>query len=394
MLSVGTGSSHNTDSFAAAVEATELALKHVANAPSALLVFARSTYDQHAIIQGVRSVEEQAPIVGGTTAGEITPREATPEASVVVVAISAPSGALAHAAVELGSSGAFEKGEELGELLQAELGEPPAALLMMTDGLSQHTASLVRGLRSELGSDVQIFGAGTADEAAFRETHQLFNNLPLKQAAVALAFSGAVSVAGASAHGWNPVGLPRKVTSADGMTVREIDGTPALAFYQEYLGASFQEEIDEDEHLANVAMTYPIGYRTAPEEPYILRTPLFLEEDGSVVFAGEVPEGAEVRLMIGGKEEAHAAARHAAEEALGVLRAPALALVFASHIRPLVYGRSEAARAEINDSSDLIGSAVPLAGFYGYHELVTRAQGDQDAITTVENGAFLVLLLR
>ncbi len=396
MLTFGTGTSHNADSFAAAVEATELAL-HDIDTPSLLFVFAAHTYDHHAIIQGVRSVNEKVTIVGGSTAGEITPHEVTTDPSVVVMALSAPQGAVAGAAVEMTEGKAFENGTELAALLREQLGSDPATVVVFPDGLSPGIASLLRGIERELGTGCTVFGASTADGERFNETTQYFNNLPLTRATVAVAFSSAIKVTGAAHHGWNPVGLPQKVTTAEGTIVSTIGSDTALTFYESYLGADLVDALDETTHLVDLAKTYPIGFRDEMTNELLLRVPHFLRKPGSIEFAGEVPEGAEVRLMIGGKDEAHEAGKRAATQAREATPAsPRAALILASHIRKTVYGRSEEARKEVADIHEIVGEKLPLVGFYGLSEIAPQLHAEKGKIkpssARMLNGSVLVLL--
>ena len=103
-------------------------------------------------------------------------------------------------------------------------------------------------------------------------------------------------------------------------------------------------------------------------EELLIRQPLQLGSDGSLVCAAEVPEGQEIRLMIGTKESLLKATRQAAEDALRGLsgRKVRMVFVFESASRRKLLGRDAYQELEILHS--LFGEGVPLAGCYDFGE--------------------------
>jgi len=117
-----------------------------------------------------------------------------------------------------------------------------------------------------------------------------------------------------------------------------------------------------------MSIVYPLGMPIPGEEEYLLRNVLKVDSDGSVVYAGEVPEGSEVRLMMGSKAKALEAAKKAAELALRSIapRSPSFGLVFSSCSRARLFGRQAA--EEIAAIRRVLGEFVPFIGFYDYGE--------------------------
>jgi len=69
-----TGWSASTNAFAAGQVAARIAVQRlVTRQASCALVFGSSWLDQTQLLKGVRSVLDSTPVVGGSTAGEITP---------------------------------------------------------------------------------------------------------------------------------------------------------------------------------------------------------------------------------------------------------------------------------------------------------------------------------
>ena len=117
-----------------------------------------------------------------------------------------------------------------------------------------------------------------------------------------------------------------------------------------------------------------------------------MEADGALHYTADLPEGAEVCLMIGSVEGAIKAARIAAMEALSQMqgRIPRAAFVFNDIARRKMFGRR--ALDEIETIRDIIGPQVPLAGFYTYGE-VAPVEGLKANPTFFHNETVVILLL-
>ena len=86
-ITVGVGTSHQEDSFEAGGEAIRLAFERTSGKADVLIVFGAMRFEHKALLSGITSVSGNIPMVGGTTAGEISP-EGFSEGSVAVTAIS------------------------------------------------------------------------------------------------------------------------------------------------------------------------------------------------------------------------------------------------------------------------------------------------------------------
>ncbi len=71
-ISVGVGKSMKKDSFEAGNEAAFEALKMHKAAPDVVIVFAATCFNHKQLLEGIISVTGNIPMVGGTTAGEIS----------------------------------------------------------------------------------------------------------------------------------------------------------------------------------------------------------------------------------------------------------------------------------------------------------------------------------
>jgi len=92
--------------------------------------------------------------------------------------------------------------------------------------------------------------------------------------------------------GWVALGMPFKVTRAEGKHLIELDGRPAAEVYEKFL------QIDRKEHdNAEEAFEFPLMARQNGEDR--LRSVVHIEEDGSFWLHGFVTEGMDINLTYG-----------------------------------------------------------------------------------------------
>ena len=140
----------------------------------------------------------------------------------------------------------------------------------------------------------------------------------------------------------------------------------ASKLYEEYFSYSLNELKKE---LKHISVLYPIGIYLAGEKEYLLRNILSIQDDGAIVFQGEVPENSEIRLMIGTKESALEATRQAFKEAKKNLIGKTISffLIFDSISRYILLGRNALQELEIL-KNELDNQAIPIIGLYTYGE--------------------------
>jgi hypothetical protein len=101
----------------------------------------------------------------------------------------------------------------------------------------------------------------------------------------------------------------------------------------------------------------------------VVRTILSVDEDDhSMTFAGDIPEGTEVRFMRASYEDLVDGAAHAAEHAMEGMNGDAeLAILVSCVGRRIVLGQR--AEEETEAVRDTIGAKPVMTGFYSYGEL-------------------------
>lgn len=363
---IGIGSSHTSDSTKAGQEAATQAMEAMGQPyPDLVLLFASVRFDQEALLKGVTSVTENAPLVGCSTAGEIL-TEGPLRRSLVVAVIRSDSLKVATGLGLRVSDNSRQAGQEAAtQAAKAKLANPHGFLLF-PDGLSGNAAEVIHGVQDIFGLSFPIVGGSAADDFGFTRTYQYFDSHVYTNSVVGILLAGPISLGIGARHGWQPLGKPRLVTRATSNIVQELDGESAVNLYEMYFGK--QAASLQSEQLADMSILYPLGMPIPGEEEYLLRNILRVDSDGSLVYAGEIPTGAEVRLMMGSKAKALEAARRAAEQARVAIapRTPTFGMVFSSCSRARLFGRE--APEEIAIVREVLGHQVPLIGFYDYGE--------------------------
>lgn len=372
MLAVGVGYSSEDHASQAGQLAAQAALTELIDrggkTPQAALVFASVAFDQAEALRGVRAVVPEAVLVGCSTAGEITSEGPLPRSSVTVMLLFSDNIKFYAGIGENIAAGAPAAGAMLARSILSQLpaGETLSSFIMLPDVLAGNGSETVAGALSVLGENFPLVGGAAGDDFQFKQTFQYWNGQVYSGAVAGLGMTGPLKFGIGVRHGWAPIGLPMKVTRSEGSILHEVDGKPAISIYEDYFG-SYADELRADT-LAKLAITYPLGIRDPESDDYLIRDPLSVNEQGAITCAAAVPEGAEIRLMIGSKKEAIEMARIAAGQALQALQgAPVRGLiVFNCIARKKLFG--EDAGDEIRAIQDVIGHDVPLIGFYTYGE--------------------------
>lgn len=366
MIKAGVGKSDNPEAAKAGAEACKKALFKTGDNANLIIVFSSVSYDQKKIIEGVRSVSQKIPLVGCSDAGEIT----TQGPSSKQVAVMALKSDNISFTIGIGK-GTDQDSQKAGETAAKEVKNKakilPSLFMMFLDGLAENGAAAVRGVQKVLGGKLPIMGGSAGDDFLFKKTYQYYNDQILTNSAIGIGLSGVFSFGVGVRHGWEPIGLPMKITKAKGGKLIEINNRPALSIYEDYFGKGAEELIKEP--IARMAYTYPLGMSVEGSSELLIRDAVIANEQGEINCAAEIPEGADIRLMLGDVEKAIKAARESAEGALTQLNGakPRAIFVFDCVARYKLLGKRIG--DEISAIQEVLGKEVPLIGFYTYGEL-------------------------
>lgn len=312
------------------------------------------------LIAQLRVAYPGGALIGCSTAGEVA-GTAVRDESLVVTAVRFEHCTVASVDVdvEAGADGADAAREIARTLVRPGLRH----VFALCDGLQVNGSAFAHALRSALPAEVCATGGLAADGDRFVETLVCCNGPGRPSRAVGVGLYGdALRVGYGSVGGWDSFGPARRVTKSRGNVLLELDGECALALYKTYLG-------EHSRDLPGSALLFPLLLEDDSGGPGLVRTVLAVDEaQGSLTFAGDIPEGAQARLMKanfdrlvdGACDSAHASAR-----GLGGAQAE-LAILISCVGRKLVL--RQRVEEEIEGVRDVLPHAV-LAGFYSYGEL-------------------------
>jgi hypothetical protein len=335
-----------------------------AQSPSAQLVLyfaSRSAFDDAQLYKDLRAAYPSAHILGCSTAGEISGTSVLDD-SCVATAINFSTTTIEVAYAQIASA---EQSADAGEALARQLN--PRGLVhafVLAEGLQINGSELVLGLRRGLPSGVAVTGGLAGDGDRFHRTSvRLDDNVRDGGVAIIGFYGQNLKVGYGSMGGWDPFGPERLITRAEGNILYELDGAYALELYKKYLG----------EHAAELpasGLLFPISLRGADSGPGVVRTILGINEnDGSLIFAGAIPQGGHARLMKANIDRLVDGAQGAAEASYQPItgEAPDLAILISCVGRKLVL--KQRVEEEVESVRHHMGRSTLLTGFYSYGEI-------------------------
>lgn len=367
-IQAGIGLSKNKDSYQAGYEACKIAVgKSGTEKPDFVIAFASVSFDQGELMRGIREASGKVPFIGCTDAGEIT-NEGPSQKSVGVMAVKSDQIVFTTGLGKDVKAGAREAGQAVAREVKEKAPEDLRAFIMLPDVLTGNGADAVRGVLDVLGLHFPVVGGAAGDDFLFEKTYQYRDDEVVSGAVAGVGLSGKFSMGIGVRHGWVPIGTPMKVTKSEGAVVHEIDNRPAVSIYEDYFGEKAADL--KKEPLARMAITYPLGIKVPDLDEYLIRDPITVDDKGAITCAAEIPQGSEIRLMIGSKEKAVEAAEDAARKLMKEFEIdkskPKFVLMFNCIAREKLFGQK--ANDEIQAVMEIIGKDVPLLGFYTYGE--------------------------
>jgi len=312
-------------------------------------------------IDTVKNAYPLAHIVGCSTAGEIC-QENVFDQNIVCTAVWFEKSNIKIVDEKISR---VEDSFMVGEKLVAKLDkEELVHIMILSEGININGSELTKGLNTHLNSSVSITGGLAGDQANFIETVVVNNQIGEKNAVLAIGFYGQhLQVGYGSMGGWDSFGVDREVTKSVGNVLYELDGQPALALYKKYLGAHAAD-------LPASALLYPLNLLIKDTDISLVRTILSINDtDGSMTFAGDIPQGEYVRLMKANYNQLVDGANGAAEMSKISFNnsEPNLAILISCVGRKLIL--KQRVEEELEAVREVIGNKAVMTGFYSYGEI-------------------------
>lgn len=316
--------------------------------------------EEGSALRALQDAHEGALIAAVSTAGEIAGHSVSDD-SIAALLLSFDATAVRGVQVAIGDG---ESSEALAARLVASI--PLAGLshlFLFSDGLHVNGSALAAGVSAALPPQVAVTGGLAGDGDRFRETRVGLGTEICPRQVVAIALYGsALRVGYGSVGGWDAFGPERLITRSHGNVLHSLDDEPALALYKRYLGEAAAG-------LPASALLFPLALLRGDGTPALVRTILAVNEDaGTMTFAGDVPEGAYVRLMRANFDRLVDGAQQAATDARLQMGVGASAAILVSCV-----GRRLVLKQRVEDELDgvrrVLGPVVTMAGFYSYGEI-------------------------
>jgi len=335
-----------------------------------VLLFGSTALLEHQhLMEEVQQRYPGAHLMGCSTAGEICGVHVTDD-SLVATAIHFEQTQVRGGSIRLETTkDSFHAGVALAQLLEPE---GLVHVFILSDGLSVNGSDLVRGLMTRLPESVTVTGGLAGDGGRFEKTLVFWDGPPEKDTVAVVGFYGRhLKIGYGSLGGWDPFGPERLITRSRGNVLYELDGQSALELYKKYLG-------EHADGLPATGLLFPLSIRSEEGDRGVVRTILSInEQEQSLTFAGDIPEGAHGRLMkanfdrlIGG---AHGAAT-ISNRAIAPLSAE-LAILISCVGRKLVL--RQRVEEEVEGVQQVLGNDATLTGFYSYGEISPFTPGAQ-----------------
>ena len=327
-----------------------------------VLIFAATPLcKNHELVERVRAAYPSAHLCGCSTAGEIHGTRVLDD-SMVVTAVHFEKTRVEAARIGLSSAAeSFEAGRKLARELKHD---GLVHVFVISDGLKVNGSELVAGLVGELPANVAVTGGLSGDGSRFAQTLVWADAAPDEGKIIALGFYGSnLRIGYGSMGGWDSFGPERLITRSKGNVLFELDGQPALDLYKKYLG----------EHAAGLpasGLLFPLSVRHDSAATPIVRTILSInDKDGSMTFAGDMPQGGYARLMKANFDRLVDGATGAARSCVTALGADSadLAVLISCVGRKLVL--KQRIEEEVEAVGEVLGSGAVMTGFYSYGEI-------------------------
>lgn len=245
-------------------------------------------------------------------------------------------------------------------IANALAGEDLKSIFILSEGTLTNGDFLIQGVNEHLEQKVLVTGGLAGDAGRFTQTFVGVNEVPQPGVIAAVGFYGNnIEIGHGSQGGWTEFGPIRTVTSSEKNVLYTLDNTNALELYKRYLG-------ERAEELPGSALLFPLCIIN-DDGTQLVRTILNIDEsNGSMTFAGNLPQGSKVQFMMANFDHLIEGAEMAAAENDG-LKSPSLAILISCVGRRIVLGQRT--EEELDAVIERIGDNTIYCGFYSNGEI-------------------------
>lgn len=366
-MQVVLGHSDHIDTIEAVNAAMEACARSLnGDAPKAVLLHATVEYDLDRLVARVRERWPEAEIAGCSVDGAMSSAQGYLEDSVQVLAL---AGSTLRAKSVLASQLAQECQSSIERALAGSpLRSPRLAFVFAS--MDANCSDVVRVVQDQLGPDCVVVGGVSADHHEFSHGREFCGSEVSAGSASILLLEGDFHVSTGVESGWFPIGESFEVTAAAGKVVSKISGQDATTIYQEHWGDMPAASLNE----------FPLAvYEDAQSENFYMRAATGYTDDGALLFAGDVPQSAVVRITEVMPDGILAGSTASIERAIKSYSgsSPSFALILSCSARKCVLGTQ--ASGECKALAEGLGKhgleGLSFGGGYFFGELAPTVNG-------------------
>jgi hypothetical protein len=351
--------------------------------PQAGILFCTIDLEHEELVRGIDDAWPGIALIGCTTDGEFSSRLGFRDDSAALILLGSDTVEITAGLGRDVSKDIAAACAQAVAMASATITKSPALCIALPESLTTSAQQIVESLRQTIGAKVPVLGGTAGDAFKLTGTRQFCGREVCSDSVPILLFSGPLVYSVAVASGWKPMGEPGLVTRSEVGLVHEIDGRPAIDFYRQRLGA--QALPGPENPLALLDELGAVACLRATAEGQI-------REGGAINYLGDVREGAMVQITIADRSAILEGARESISKAFTDYphgKTPTAALIFSCAARKLLLGTHTG--EEIGIVQSVIGSQVPVCGFYGYGEI--GPLDTKDPVSKFHNETFVSLIL-
>ncbi|WP_024954704.1 FIST N-terminal domain-containing protein [Sulfurospirillum arcachonense] len=231
-----------------------------------------------------------ASLVGATTDGEIKDGQVSIDTTVISFTT------FENTSLKTYISNEFENYFQAGQDLATNIIEEDSKVIIsFIDGLLGNGEEYLNGI-SSINNEIIVAGGLAGDNATFTKTYVFTKDTIYTNGVVGVSLSNSdLKVMTDYSFNWLPIGQKLKITKADKNRVYTIDNKTAVETYGYYLGDDISEQ------LPNIGIEFPLILEKNGIQ--IARAVIGKNDDGSLLFAGNLQDMDEVRFGYGNANE-------------------------------------------------------------------------------------------
>ncbi|HNB50517.1 MAG TPA: FIST N-terminal domain-containing protein [Anaerolineales bacterium] len=348
-----------------AIEEAKQKILHEADHIVMAFIFASREYNLQSVLSGASAQLRTTPLFGFSTEGQIQ-GNGEHQRSIVVALLAGDDftvqanwwGDIFHYPQT--------KLQEMLESFVPSVGKTENFLLIHMDGMHGEHETLCKILSA---GHYRTFGTLTGHNDRQKSAFQIGGLTGGDHGLSIAALQGNLKASVGVAHGWQRVGKYFELTRTEDLWVRQLNDRPAAETYASLFGQQMRDWAFPP--LNRLVRLYPLGLEDG--EHLTVKSPLFVEVDGSLRMTTHVPQGKIGHVLVGSVQKSLEAARQAAQQALTGLGSarPILALVFADIAWKMLFETQPG--QELSPIREVLGPNVPIAGGYTLGQIYTNS---------------------